>query len=39
MAATSEITDYTGKSDDVSSGRQVLVYDQYNYDKTSGGDK
>jgi hypothetical protein len=39
MAATSAIADYTGKSDDVSGSRQVLVYDYYNYDKNSSGDK
>ena len=38
ITANNSIQDYTGKSDDVTNNRKVLVYDYYHYDSKESGE-
>ncbi|AXF52530.1 MAG: putative outer membrane protein [Caudoviricetes sp.] len=38
ITASNSIQDYTGKADDVTNQRKILVYDYYHYDKNSSGE-
>lgn len=38
IAAADIIEDYSGKEDDITNNREVLVYDYYHYDKEEGGE-
>ena len=38
ITADNSIEDYTGKSDDVTNSRKVLVYDYYHYDSKENGE-
>lgn len=38
VTANDKIKDYTGKVDDISGNRKVIVYEQHNYDKNANGE-
>ena len=38
VTASSNIQDYTGKSDDITNNREILVYDYYHYDNKENGE-